>query len=169
MSESDAPHGGYLFPAGRARPADSRTPTGPGASNARAPDAREPAELRHSGVAGDDDALLGDALPPPGGPTADWWLRVQTRQLLREFLRAVPRTEPQATLALAHPDGTTHLLTRGELSAAIDALRPRQRQIVRLAIEERWPRQRVCAYLNNISEKTLERDQVEALDLLAGL
>lgn len=166
MSETDAPDGPYLFPAGRTPPAESRPPAPP---TPRAPDAREPTEPRLPGAAEDDDTLLGDALPPPGGPATDWWQRVRTRQLLREFLRAVPRSEPQATLALARPDGTTHLLIRSELSAAIDALRPRQRQIVRLAIEERWPRQRVCAYLNNISEKTLERDQVEALDLLAGL
>jgi hypothetical protein len=94
---------------------------------------------------------------------------VQTRQLLREFLRAVPRTEPAATIVITRADGTARLLTRDELSGAIDGLRPRQRQVVRLAIEERWPRLRVCAYLNNISEKTLERDQVEALDLLAAL
>jgi hypothetical protein len=96
-------------------------------------------------------------------------MRVQTRQLLREFLRAVPRREEDATLALVRPDGTTRLLTRAELSAAIDRLRPRQRQIMRLAVEERWSRQRVCEYLRHISIKTFERDQVEALDLLAQL
>jgi hypothetical protein len=110
-----------------------------------------------------------DVAPPAEGlPAAEWW-RVETRRLLREFLRAVPRTEGGATFALVRLDSTMHLLTRTELSMAIDALRPRQRQIVRLAIEERWPRQRVCAYLNGISEKTLERDQNEALDLLAQL
>ncbi len=96
-------------------------------------------------------------------------MRARARQLLREFLRAVPRREEKATLALVHPDGSTRLVTRGELSAAIDRLRPRQRQIMRLAIEERWPRQRVCEYLRHISLKTFERDQVEALDILAQL
>ncbi len=72
-------------------------------------------------------------------------------------------------MALVHPDGRTRVFTRGELSTAIDRLRPRQRQIIRLAIEERWPRQRVCEYLRHISLKTFERDQVEGLDLLTQL
>jgi hypothetical protein len=96
-------------------------------------------------------------------------MRVRARQQIREFLRAVPRREEQTTLALIRPDGTLRVLTRAQLSAAIDHLRPRQRQIMRLAIEERWPRQRVCEYLRHISLKTFERDQVEALDLLALL
>jgi hypothetical protein len=104
-----------------------------------------------------------------GETLQDAWLRVRTRQQLREFLRAVPRREAAATLTLARPDGSTRLFTRGELSAAIDHLRPRQRQIIRLAIEDRWPRQRVCEYLRHISIKTFERDQVEALDRLAAL
>src|SRR5258708_2159448 len=93
----------------------------------------------------------------------------RARQLLRGFWRGVPRREEKATLGLVHPGGSTRLVTRGELSAAIDRLRPRQRQIMRLAIEERWPRQRVCEYLRHISLKTFERDQVEALDILAQL
>jgi hypothetical protein len=97
------------------------------------------------------------------------WLRIQARQQLREFLRAVPRREAKATLALMRVDGTTRVFTRAELSAAIDRLRPRQRQIVRLAIEDRWPRQRVCEYLRHISIKTFERDQVEALDRIAEM
>ena len=51
----------------------------------------------------------------------------------------------------------------------IDRLRPRQRQILRLGVEERWPRAKVCAYLHNISMKTFERDQVEGLDILMQL
>jgi hypothetical protein len=97
------------------------------------------------------------------------WQRAHTRQVIREFLRAIPRSEPEATLALVRPDGTTRVFTRAELSAAIDRLRPRMRQIVRLALEERWPRQKVCDYLKGISIKTFERDQVEALDILANL
>jgi hypothetical protein len=123
--------------------------------------------------AGDDeDALAGDAQSeaPAAGETAHQaHLRVQARQQLREFLRAVPRHEEDATLALVRPDGTVRLLTRAQLSTAIDRLRPRMRQIMRLAIEERWSRQRVCDYLRHISIKTFERDQVEALDLLAQL
>lgn len=95
--------------------------------------------------------------------------RAQTRALIREFLRAVPRSEESAVLPLVRADGVTRQLTRAQLTYAIDRLRPRQRQIVRLGIEERWPRQKVCAYLRGISMKTLERDQAEALDILAQL
>lgn len=96
-------------------------------------------------------------------------LRLKIRQELREFLRAVPRAEEEATLAIMRPDGTTRVLTRAELSRAIDRMRPRMRQVMRLAVEERWSRQRVCEYLRHISIKTFERDQVEGLDLLAAL
>ncbi len=95
--------------------------------------------------------------------------RAQLRAMIREFLRAVPRSEPETILTLPRPDGEERALTRAELTTAIDRLRPRMRQIVRLGIEERWPRQKVCAYLRGISMKTLERDQVEALDILASL
>ena len=95
--------------------------------------------------------------------------RAQVRAMIREFLRAVPRSEPETILALPRPDGEERALTRAQLTIAIDRLRPRMRQIVRLGIEERWPRQKVCAYLRGISMKTLERDQVEALDILASL
>lgn len=112
--------------------------------------------------------VLGDEYPAADVTAADDW-RLYNRQLLREFLRAVPRTEATATLALVGADGTARLITRAQLSVAVDRLRPRQRQIVRLTLEERWSRQQVCAYLNNISLKTLMRDQNEALDFLAGL
>lgn len=101
--------------------------------------------------------------------SAEWRQRAHTRQLIREFLRAVPRSETETALVIVRRDGEQRLFTRAQLSTAIDRLRPRQRQIVRLALEERWPRQRVCEYLHNISIKTLERDQVEALDILAEL
>jgi hypothetical protein len=125
-------------------------------------------------VEGDEpDALDGldapDALPPGEDPRSVIWLRIRARKLIREFLRAVPRAEPEATIAIIRPDGVTRILTRAELSAAIDRLRPRQRQIIRLGVEERWPRPKVCAYLHNISMKTFERDQVEALDILIQL
>lgn len=102
-------------------------------------------------------------------PLTEAMRRAQTRALIREFLRAVPRGEESAVLPLIRVDGVTRLLTRAQLTTAIDRLRPRQRQIVRLGIEERWPRQKVCAYLRGISMKTLERDQAEALDILAQL
>ena len=88
------------------------------------------------------------------------------RLVVREFLEAVPRAQAQVCIALVRPDGTTRVFTRGEFSAAVDAMRPRMRQIVRLAVEERWTRQRVCDYLNNISIKTFERDHAEAFDAL---
>jgi hypothetical protein len=88
------------------------------------------------------------------------------RLVVREFLESVPRAEAQASIALLRPDATTRVFTRGEFSAAIDAMRPRMRQIMRLAVEERWQRQRVCDYLNNISIKTFERDHAEAFDEL---
>jgi hypothetical protein len=158
---------GSALPAGRGRQPD--------ASDARAtsPDLRESAERDEVTSIGDvsEEELLTTGHtggPPPGYDTAQWQ-RAQMRQLLREFLRAVPRSEEEATIAVVRPDGTVRVLKRAQLSAAIDRLRPRQRQIVRLAVEERWPRQRVCEYLHNISIKTLERDQAEALDILASL
>ncbi|HZC07231.1 MAG TPA: hypothetical protein VE338_16475, partial [Ktedonobacterales bacterium] len=54
--------------------------------------------------------------------------RAQTRALIREFLRAVPRGEESAVLPLVRPDGVTRVLTRAQLTTAIDRLRPRQRQ-----------------------------------------
>lgn len=123
------------------------------------PDAERP----ENGPESEPDAELGDLT------SADWQQRAHTRQLIREFLRAVPRSETETTLVIVRSDGEQRLFTRAQLSTAIDRLRPRQRQIVRLALEERWPRQRVCEYLHNISIKTLERDQVEALDILAEL
>ncbi len=127
--------------------------------------------------AADDDSDSDAALAPPDAPLgmASAALlgvaqrRMQARQLIREFLRAVPRAEAETTLIFWDADGAERSVTRAQMSAAIDRLRPRQRQIMRLGVEERWPRQRVCAYLRNISIKTFERDQVEALDLLAQL
>jgi hypothetical protein len=141
------------------------------------------------------DALTGAAAHAANAPAADVWqpdaddtfgddrldhlgesalsqvesVRARARRQIREFLRAVPRTEVEATLAIVRPDGTARVFTRGELTTAIDRLRPRMRQIIRLAVEERWLRSQVCAYLQHISIKTFERDQVEALDLLMQL
>jgi DNA-directed RNA polymerase specialized sigma24 family protein len=79
----------------------------------------------------------------------------------------VPRSQPSMTLVYPRPDGTLRTITRAELSAAIDRMRPRQKQIIRLAVEERRSQEEVCALLNGISLRTLQRDQAEALDLLA--
>lgn len=94
--------------------------------------------------------------------------RFYTRRLIQEFLTSVPRSEPEARLTFLRFDGTLRVLTRAELSEIVDNLRPRHRQLVRLAIEERWPRQRVCDYLQ-ISLKTFERHHQEVLDLLAQM
>jgi len=110
--------------------------------------------------------LAGAHAPDVASPI---WLRLRARRLIREFLRAVPRDDPQVPLTFVHPDGTPRLVTREQLSAAIDRMRPRMRQILRLSVEERWPRQKVCDYLSHISIKTFERDQVEGLDLLIDL
>jgi DNA-directed RNA polymerase specialized sigma24 family protein len=74
-------------------------------------------------------------------------------------------------MALVFPrtGGTPRTITRAELTAAIDRMRPHQRQIIRLAVEERRSQEEVCALLNGISVRTLQRDQAEALDLLAQL
>ena len=148
----------------------------------------KPGQTGTGGQPGAPDSLAGapgaDVWPehelddPADGMEATWRGRalspemlrhLKTRQDLREFLRAVPRVEAEATLTILRPDGTTRVLRRAELSAAIDRMRPRMRQVIRLSVEERWSRQRVCEYLRHISIKTFERDQVEGLDILAAL
>ncbi|MGO8948436.1 MAG: sigma factor-like helix-turn-helix DNA-binding protein [Ktedonobacterales bacterium] len=114
------------------------------------------------------------AAAPEGPPasseeTASEWLRMHARLLLREFLSVVPRSEEATTITFLRVDGTLQTRSRHELSAAIDRMRPRQRQIVRLAVEERWPQERVCAALKGISVRTVQRDLAEALDRLAQL
>ena len=105
--------------------------------------------------------------PPYGDLRDEMWLRFRARRVIREFLRSVPRSEPEAAIAFLAPDGQMRLVTRGDLSEAIDQMRPRMRQVIRLGIEEGWPRGKVCAYLHDISMKTFERDQMEGLDLLS--
>ncbi|MGH2516144.1 MAG: hypothetical protein ACRDHP_10865 [Ktedonobacterales bacterium] len=122
------------------------------------------------GMEGIDTA--GDARMGFPGAVADvdslaGW-RMRMRQLLREFLRSVPRDEKNVRLRIPRPDGTYREVTRAEVAAAVDRMRPRMRQIIRLAVEEHWARKRVCAYLG-ISIKTYERDHVEALDTLVDL
>jgi DNA-directed RNA polymerase specialized sigma24 family protein len=97
------------------------------------------------------------------------WLRMQARLLLREFLSVVPRSQETTTITFLRMDGRQQTLSRQELSTAIDRMRPRQRQIVRLAVEARWSQERVCAALKGISVRTVQRDLAEALDRLAEL
>jgi hypothetical protein len=122
----------------------------------------------------DDDDAMGNEpdeieSPPYGDLRDEMWLRLRARRVIREFLRSVPRSESEAALAFLAPSGQMRLVTRGELTQAIDDFRPRMRQIIRLNIEEGWPRSKVCAYLHDISMKTFERDQMEGLDLLSEL
>src|SRR5690349_18259977 len=57
---------------------------------------------------------------PEGTVPYEVWVRMRARRLLREFLRAVPRGEPDAPIAILRPDGVNRIYTRGELSTAID-------------------------------------------------
>jgi DNA-directed RNA polymerase specialized sigma24 family protein len=129
------------------------------------PDVLQPSE--DDEVAMDADAYGPYVLPEEATPE---WLRMQqARLLLREFLSVVPRSEEATTITFLRVDGAQQTLSRQELSAAIDRMRPRQRQIVRLAIESHWSQERVCAVLKGISVRTVQRDLAEALDLLAQL
>lgn len=142
---------------------------GEGRASQREPDAL-PAGVRETPLDIASDVFTPETEPEMRGHLPEMYRqRAHARQMLREFLRAVPRSEEGVRIEIPHPDGTMRAYTRGELSLAIDRLRPRQRQILRLAVEERWPRQRVCEYLHNISMKTLERDQVEGLDILLDM
>ena len=94
--------------------------------------------------------------------------RMRARRAIREFLRSMPRSEATEALTFLRPDGEPRSVTRAEISAAVDCMRPRMRRIIRLAVEEHWPRKRVCAHLG-ISIKTYERDHVEALDALVDM
>lgn len=150
---------------------DARDPFGDAPDLDDTLDATDVAELEDADADAEDleaELIRADSRGGSGGASATdpLWLRLQARKLLREFLRAVPRTEAQAAISFIHPDGTARTVTRGQLATAIDRMRPRLRQIMRLSVEERWPRQRVCEYLRHISIKTFERDQAEGLDAL---
>jgi hypothetical protein len=188
MWDSDGQMSGRMPPQGTTAPSaggSSGVPARPdttdadtGGSTAASWNTRNPRDP-HAGMPGsvpEDAVTLGDEedleaelirVDARGAGMADpLWLRIQARKLLREFLRAVPRSEPHVTISFLRPDGTLHTVTRGDLATAIDRMRPRLRQILRLSVEERWPRQRVCEYLRHISIKTFERDQAEGLDAL---
>jgi hypothetical protein len=179
MWGSDGRHG--QVGAGPGQPGSARhsgQPGQPGPAGRRQP---EPPALPDTleGPSGDPLRSGTAARFSEAGPdvTADFWrrhaapheARHEARRIVREFLGSVPRTEPEAVLAFVNPRGELRTVTRAQLSAAVDRLRPRQRQIVRLGVEERWPRQRVCEYLNHISIKTFERDHLEALDILINM
>lgn len=95
--------------------------------------------------------------------------QAENRRRLREFLRSIPRDEPDSALELLGPTEKlpARTITRAELTEAIERLRPRMRQIIHRTLEEGWSREEVCASLH-ISLRTLERDQTAGLDLLIG-
>jgi hypothetical protein len=104
-------------------------------------------------------------------PAFPYLRKLVNRQRLREFLRAVPRTEPETWLELLGPEPGTppRFVARQTLTEAIEQMHPRMRQIIRLTLEKRNTRPQVQAYLNDISPRTLERDQAAGLDLLICL
>ena len=106
---------------------------------------------------------------PPSAP-ADA-RRAENRRRLREFLRATPRSEPDSRLELLGLEkrAPARVVTRAQLTEAIEQMRPRVRQIIRLTLEERRTREEVRDYLHGISERTLERDQAAGLDMLMEL
>lgn len=106
---------------------------------------------------------------PPAAP-ADA-RQAENRRRLREFLRATPRSESEVQLELlgVTEGAPARVVTRAQLTEAIEQLRPRVRQIIRLTLEERRTREEARDYLHGISTRTLERDQAAGLDILAGL
>ena len=139
-----------------------RTETADGA------DARvDPLDVEGMESINDADARMGF---PIGAASVDnpAFRRMRARRAIREFLRSMPRTETTQALTFLRPDGEPRTVTRAEVSAAVDRMRPRMRRIICLAVEEHWPRKRVCEHLG-ISIKTYERDHVEALDALVGM
>jgi DNA-directed RNA polymerase specialized sigma subunit len=103
---------------------------------------------------------------PPAAP-ADA-RRAENRRRLREFLRATPREEAESQLELLGltAGAPAVIVTRGQLTAAIEELRPQARQVIRLTLEERRTRRETREYLHGISERSLERYQATGLDEL---
>jgi hypothetical protein len=103
---------------------------------------------------------------PPTAPTDQ--RRAENRRRLREFLRATPREEAESRLELLGLTKGTPVIvvTRGQLTAAIDEMRPQMRQIIKLTLEERRTRKEAQEYLHGVGMRTLERDQAIGLDML---
>ena len=103
---------------------------------------------------------------PPTAP-ADT-RRAENRRRLREFLRATPRAEAKSQLELLGLTAGTPvvIVTRAQLTASIEKLRPQTRQVIRLTLEERKTRKEAQDYLHDIGARTLEREQVAGLDEL---
>jgi len=109
------------------------------------------------------------ALTATNAPHSAWpWSNeAHVRALVREFLRCTPASEPEAALTWRGADGRLRRLTRGQLTARIQSgLRPRMKRIVEQHHLLKRPRAEVVAELG-CSMKTAERDEQEAMDLLA--
>ncbi|GEM_PF-1932355 len=106
---------------------------------------------------------------PPSAPVDE--RQAENRRRLREFLRAIPRTEPAAQVELLGlvEGAPARLVTRAQLTNAIEHMRPRMRQVIHLTLEERRTREETRDYLHGISLRTLERDQNTGLDILIRL
>lgn len=106
---------------------------------------------------------------PPSAPADE--RQAENRRRLREFLRATPRSEPESRVELLGlaEGAPARVITRAQLTEAIEQLRPRIRQVIRLTLEERRTREEAQAYLHGIGLRTLERDQATGLDMLAEL
>jgi hypothetical protein len=93
----------------------------------------------------------------------------EQRSKMREFILYVPRSLPSQVIYIP-PDGAPGeglTVTRAYVSARIDKLRRRMRQVVVRCLEQHEP-EAVVAEALGISRSTLERDMAEALDELAS-
>lgn len=151
------------------------TPCVPDAIETDAGDTADPVENsdRHVVQTSTDliDVLpLGTAIPQAHGPGLPRpWLQHVVRRLIREFLCTVPRSQATTTLQFPRPDGSVRTIPRAELTAGIERLRPRQRVVIRLVVEEGKRQKDVCLYLHGTSARTVQRDLAGALDLLSEL
>lgn len=135
---------------------------------------REVARRRRGGVATEEQTMSAERLEleadlkrwseaAPGNAR-----RVENRRRLREFLRVTPREEAENRLTLlATAEGTPALVvTRAQLTAALEQLRPQVYKILVLTMEQRRTRLEVQDALHGISERTLERAQAAGLDMI---
>ena len=101
-------------------------------------------------------------------PTSSDLQRIENRRRVREFLRVTPREEShnRLTLLAAREEEPPLVVTRAQLTEAIERLRPQYHKIIVLSMEQRRSRQEVREALHGISERTLERAQAAGLDTI---
>lgn len=88
------------------------------------------------------------------------------RWAVRDFLRFVSREEGETRLRVVRPDQqVVGEITRARLSASLDRLDTRVRQVVRLYTEQGMRRADIAKRFY-YSQKTIDRDIREALDAL---